>query len=92
MTYISKAQRQLDGDLLLRTDTQALLYRTVQELAARLQAEKDGRPVGDPTDCLRALTALQDKLGLFHGDLPSVNDLLGDPHREMVARNLLKGC
>jgi len=90
MKYISKAQRQLDGDLLLKTDTQALLYRTVQELAARLAAEQAGRAVADPADCLRALAALQDKLGRFQGDLPTVAELLGDPRRDMVARNLLK--
>jgi hypothetical protein len=91
MKYISKAQRQLDGDLLLRTDTQALLYRALHEVTLRLNAEQAGLPVGDPADCLRALAAVQDKLGLFHGELPSVNDLLGDPRKELIARNLLKG-
>jgi hypothetical protein len=84
MTYISKAQRQLDGDLLLRTDTQALLYRTLHEVRLRLSAEQDA-------DCLRALAALQDKLGVFHGALPTVSELLGDPRQERLARNLLKG-
>jgi hypothetical protein len=90
MKYISKAQRQLDGDLLLRADTQALLYRTVHELAVRLAAEQAGRPTGDASDCMRALAALQEKLGEFHGDLPTVSDLLGDPRKELVSRNLLK--
>jgi hypothetical protein len=89
--YISKAQRQLDGDLLLRTDTQALLYRTLQDMYLRLAAEQAGLAASDPADCLRALTALQDKLGAFQGELPSVNDLLGDPRKELISSNLLKG-
>ena len=91
MNYISKAQRQLDGDLLLRTDTQALLFRTLHEIQLRLAAEQSGACAGDPGECLRALAALQDKLGAFQGTLPAVTELLGDPRREMLARNLLKG-
>jgi hypothetical protein len=91
MTYISKAQRQLDGDLLLRRDTQELLYRTVHELSVRLAAEQAGERPGDASDCLRALAALRDKLGDFQGPLPTVSELLGDPRKDMVARNLLKG-
>ena len=88
MNYISKAQRQLDGDLLLKPDAQALLYRTVQDLYLKLAAQQE-----DPNgDCMRALARLQDVLGAYAGDqLPSVKELLGDPQRDMLARNLLKG-
>jgi hypothetical protein len=91
MKCISKAQRQFDGTLLLRRDTQALLYRAVQDLYMRLSAEQAGLSVPDATDNLRTVTALQEALGCFDGDLPSVTQLLGDPVRERVARNLLKG-
>ena len=86
MKYISKAQRQLDGDLLLKPDTQALLHRTVQDLSARLAAQ-----AGADDDCVRALAALKETLGVFPGDrLPAITELLGDPRRERLARNLLK--
>ena len=91
MKYISKAQRQLDGDLLLKADSQALLYRAVHDVLRRLSAEQAGRAATDPSETLRALTALQDVLGTWQGDLPTVNELLGDPAREALARNLLKG-
>ena len=39
---------------------------------------------------MRTLQALQDVLGQFDGQLPSAVDLLGDPRKEQVARNLLK--
>lgn len=90
MKTISKAQRQLDGDLLLKTDTQALLRRTVQDLHQRLSAlPADGRSAADE-DSLRALAALQKALGDHAGILPTVSELLGDPRKELVARNLLK--
>lgn len=85
-TNISKAQRQLDGELLLKPDTQALLYRTVHELRQRaLQQEEPD------SELLRALFALHEALGDYQGDLPSVNEMLGDPQRERLARNLLRG-
>lgn len=88
MNYISKAQRQLDGDLLLKPDAQALLYRTVQDLYLKLAAQEEDLN----SDCMRALSRLQDVLGAYAGDsLPSVKELLGDPKRDMLARNLLKG-
>ena len=87
MNYISKAQRQLDGDLLLKPDAQALLFRTLQELRELLATQ----PHTAPEHCMRAVSALQTVLGEPAGNVPSVNDLLGDPARERLARNLLKG-
>jgi hypothetical protein len=86
MNYISKAQRQLDGDLLLKADTQALLYRTLSEVRQHLASHPDCTDA-----CSRAVAALQQALGAYPGEVPSVNDLLGNPHRERIARNLLKG-
>lgn len=84
--YISKAQRQLDGDLLLKPDTQALLHRTLQDVSERLAAQ-----AAPDDDCLRALKAVRDTLGVFPGDsLPTVAEMLGDPRRDRLARNLLK--
>ena len=86
MKYISKAQRQLDGDLLLKADTQALLHRTVRDLNERLAAQANA-----DDDCLRALKALKETLGAVPGDeLPTIAELLGDPQRERLARNLLR--
>jgi len=40
---------------------------------------------------MRTLQALKDVLGAYDGKLPSATELLGDPLRERVSRNLLKG-
>jgi hypothetical protein len=46
---------------------------------------------GEEADQLkRTLAALNEVLGSYDGRLPSATELLGDPNRERVARNLLK--
>jgi len=89
MKYISKACRQLDGEMLLRHDTQALLYRTLRDVTQLLNAEATDATRRE--DALRLLQALQDALGEHTGPLPTATELLGDPRRERLARNLLKG-
>ena len=86
MKYMHKAIWQSDGNLVIRGNTRALLFRALEDARADLAAR------GEDADSLkRMLQALQDVLGKYDGKLPSANDLLGDPVRERVSRNLLKG-
>ena len=85
MKYMHKAIWQSDGNLVIRGNTRALLFRALEDARAELAEREDG-------DALkRALQALGDVLGAYDGRLPSVTELLGDPVRERVSRNLLKG-
>lgn len=87
MKYMHKAIWQADGNLVIRGNTRALLFRALEDVRADL------RQRGDAADgqLARTLQALQDVLGGFDGKLPSAVELLGDPVRERVSRNLLKG-
>jgi hypothetical protein len=87
MKYMHKAIWQADGNLVIRGNTRALLFRALEDVHADLQQR------GDAADAqvVRTLQALQDVLGRYDGALPSALDLLGDPQREQLARNLLKG-
>ena len=87
MKYMHKAIWQADGNLVIRGNSRALLFRALQDANAELQRKADDI---DP-QLFRTLQALQDVLGRFDGSLPSAIDLLGDPKKEQVARNLLKG-
>jgi hypothetical protein len=86
MKYMHKAIWQSDGNLVIRGNTRALLFRALEDVRSDLS----GR--GEDADQLkRTLQALQDVLGAYDGRLPSATDLLGDPLQERLARNLLKG-
>lgn len=86
MKYMHKAIWQSDGNLVIRGNTRALLFRALEDVRANLAQR------GEEADPLkRTVQALQDVLGTYEGRLPSADDLLGDPVRERVARNLLKG-
>jgi hypothetical protein len=84
MKYMHKAIWQSDGNLVIRGNTRALLFRALEDARAELAQRED--------DChlKRTLQALQDVLGSYDGKLPSATDLLGDPAKERVSRNLLK--
>jgi hypothetical protein len=86
MKYMHKAIWQSDGNLVIRGNTRALLFRALEDVRADL-----ARRGGDADQLQRTLQALQDVLGAYDGKLPSATDLLGDPAKERVARNLLKG-
>lgn len=86
MKYMHKAIWQSDGNLVIRGNTRALLYRALQDAQADLSARG-----ADPEGLQRTLAALQEVLGTYDGKLPTANELLGDPARQRVARNLLKG-
>lgn len=85
MKYMHKAIWQADGNLVIRGNTRALLFRALEDARAELKDRDDG-------DALkRTLQALSDVLGAYDGRLPGVTELLGDPVKERVSRNLLKG-
>jgi hypothetical protein len=86
MKYMHKAIWQADGNLVIRGNTRALLFRALEDVRAELGRQGDA---ADP-QAKRTLQALQDVLGRYDGKLPSAVELLGDPAREAVARNLLK--
>ena len=84
MKYMHKAIWQSDGNLVIRGNTRALLFRALEDVRTDL-----AQP-GDTEHLRRTLAALQEVLGAYDGKLPSANELLGDPVRERVSRNLLK--
>jgi len=85
MKYMHKAIWQSDGNLVIRGNSRALLFRALEDVKADLSRREDAE------ELKRTLAALQDVLGAFDGKLPSATELLGDPARERVAQNLLKG-
>jgi hypothetical protein len=87
MKYMHKAVWQADGNLVIRGNTRALLFRALEDMRSDLRQRG---PAAD-AQVARTLQALQDVLGQYDGPLPSALDLLGDPGREQLARNLLKG-
>ncbi len=86
MKYMHKAVWQPDGNLVIRGNSRALLYRAVADVRAEVGRREDA-----DAQLVRTLAALQDMLGAYDGPLPSATELLGDPARERVAQNLLKG-
>ena len=87
MTYLPKAQEQMNGDLLVPETTKLFLHRLVQDLQLRLEQS--------PASCQlerQALAALQAALGPCLEPLPSVREMLDlpDPEVERKASNLLK--
>lgn len=86
MKYMHKAIWQSDGNLVIRGNTRALLFRALED--ARADVERRGDAGGE---LMRTLQALRDALGAYDGRLPGVTELLGDPVRERISRNLLKG-
>lgn len=86
MKYMHKAIWQSDGNLVIRGNTRALLFRALEDVRADLARR------GEEADELRrTLQALRDVLGAYDGKLPSAKELIGDPVKERVSRNLLKG-
>jgi hypothetical protein len=85
MKYMHKAIWQSDGNLVIRGNTRALLFRALEDARADLAQR------GDAESLKRTLAALQEVLGAYDGKLPSANELLGDPAKERLSRNLLKG-
>jgi len=84
MKYMHKAIWQCDGNLVIRGNTRALLFRALEDVQANLAAREDADQLK------RTLAALQEVLGEYDGKLPTATELLGDPQKERVSRNLLK--
>lgn len=85
MKYMHKAIWQSDGNLVIRGNTRALLFRALEDVRAELAQHEDADQLK------RTLAALREVLGAYDGRLPSATELLGDPVKERVSRNLLKG-
>jgi hypothetical protein len=86
MKYMHKAIWQSDGNLVIRGNTRALLFRALADVRADLAQREES-----DDQLQRTLAALQEVLGAYDGKLPSATELLGDPVKERTARNLLKG-
>ncbi|MBC5784009.1 hypothetical protein H8N03_13745 [Ramlibacter sp. USB13] len=84
MKYMHKAIWQCDGNLVIRGNTRALLFRALEDVQADLAKRENA------DELKRTLSALQEVLGAYDGKLPSANELLGDPQKERLSRNLLK--
>lgn len=85
MKYLHKAIWQSDGNLVIRGNTRALLFRALEDMRADID-QRDG----DADQLKRTLAALQEVLGAYDGKLPSATELLGDPLKQRISRNLLK--
>ena len=85
MKYMHKAIWQSDGNLVIRGNSRALLFRALEDVRTDLARRGE-----DSEQLKRTLAALQDILGAFDGKLPSATELLGDPVKQRVSRNLLK--
>jgi hypothetical protein len=86
MKYMHKAIWQSDGNLVIRGNTRALLFRALEDVRSDLAGRGE-----EAAELQRTLKALHDVLGAYDGRLPSATELLGDPVQERVSRNLLKG-
>jgi len=86
MSYLPRAQEQMNGDLLVPETTKLFLHRVVRDLKAHL--ERTGSPELETT----GLAALENALGPCLEPLPSVREMLDlpDPEVERKGRNLLK--
>ena len=86
MSYLPRAQEQMNGDLLLPEATKLFLHRMVRDLKAHL--ESSGSPEVETT----GLCALETAIGPCMEPLPTVREMLDlpDPDQERRGRNLLK--
>ncbi|WBY00366.1 hypothetical protein PE066_12875 [Ramlibacter tataouinensis] len=86
MSYLPRAQEQMNGDLLVPETTKLFLHRVLRDLKAHL--ERSGSPEPEST----GMAALETALGPCLEPLPSVREMLDlpDPETERRGRNLLK--
>lgn len=86
MSYLPRAQEQMNGDLLVPEATKLFLYRVLRDLKVHL--ERSGSP---HLECA-GVSALETALGPCLEPLPSVREMLDlpDPEEERRGRNLLK--
>ncbi len=86
MSYLPRAQEQMNGDLLVPETTKLFLHRVMRDLRAHL--ERTGSPELETT----ALSALEAAIGPCLEPVPSVREMLDlpDPEMERRGRALLK--
>jgi len=86
MTYLPKAQEQMNGDLLVPETTKLFMHRVVRDLRAHLEQSDDVALE------LTGLAALESALGPCLEPLPSVREMLDlpDPVEERRGRALLR--
>lgn len=80
MTYLPKAQEQMNGDLLVPETTKLFLHRVLRDVHARLEGG-----AGSRTD-MAGLAALEHALGACLEPLPSVCEMLDLPDEEQERR------
>ena len=87
MTYLPKAQEQMNGDLLVPETTKLFMHRVVRDLRAHLEQQRGGVELE-----MTGLAALENALGPCLEPIPSVRDMLDlpDPEEERRGRNLLR--
>ena len=87
MTYLPKAQEQMNGDLLVPETTKLFMHRVVRDLRAHLEQQSGGVDLE-----MTGLTALENALGPCLEPIPSVREMLDlpDPEEERRGRNLLR--
>jgi hypothetical protein len=83
MSYLPKAQEQMNGDLLVPEATKLFLHRVVRDLH---------ESIAQSGEQALALTALEAALGPCLEPLPTVREVLDlpDPEQELRGRNLLR--
>jgi len=86
MSYLPRAQEQMNGDLLVPETTKLFLHRVLRDMRAHL--ERTGAPELETT----GLNALENAIGPCLEPVPSVREMLDlpDPQEEQRGRNLLK--
>lgn len=87
MTYLPKAQEQMNGDLLVPETTKLFMHRVVRDLRAHLERQNGGVDLE-----VTGLAALENALGPCLEPIPSVREMLDlpDPEQERRGRNLLR--
>lgn len=87
MTYLPKAQEQMNGDLLVPETTKLFMHRVVRDLRAHLERQNGGVDLE-----VTGLAALENALGPCLEPIPSVREMLDlpDPEEERRGRNLLR--
>ena len=88
MTYLPKAQEQMNGDLLVPETTKLFMHRVVRDLRAYLEQQ-------DAVELeMTGLTMLEAALGPCLEPLPTVLEMmdLPDPAQERRGRALLRVC
>ncbi|TFY98343.1 hypothetical protein [Ramlibacter humi] len=86
MSYLPRAQEQMNGDLLVPETTKLFLHRVLRDLKSHL--ERTGSPDLETT----GLAALENAIGPCLEPIPGVREMLDlpDPEQEQRGRNLLK--